>query len=251
MARFSNKTVVITGGGSGMGLATAKAFLAEEANVTICGRTEEKLDEAAKEMGTPERLLTATADVSKIEDLDRLYEQVDKKFGKVDVIFANAGIASLTGIEDCDEATFDKIVSVNFKGVFFTVQRGLPYMNDGGAIVLNASLTQHQGLGEMTVYAATKAAVSQMVRSFSTLLLPRGIRVNAVSPGVIATDMTNEAVDDNMSEAIKQQIPMGRFGEPEEIAKTVLFLASDDASYIAGEDLLVDGGRIRLNLWKS
>ena len=122
-------------------------------------------------------------------------------------------------------------------------------MNDGGAIVLNASLTQHQGLAEMTVYAATKAAVSQMARSLSTLLLPRGIRVNAISPGVIATDMADEALGD-MSETFKEQIPMGRLGEAEEIAKVVLFLASDDASYIAGEDLLVDGGRIRLNLWK-
>ncbi|MEL6459232.1 MAG: SDR family oxidoreductase, partial [Cyanobacteria bacterium J06621_15] len=123
-------------------------------------------------------------------------------------------------------------------------------MNDGGAIVLNASLTQYQGLPDMTVYAATKAAVSQMARSLSTLLLLRDIRVNAISPGVIATEMSDEALGD-ASEAIMQQIPMGRLGEPEEIAKVVLFLASDDASYIAGEDLLVDGGRIRLNLWKS
>lgn len=249
MGRFSNKTVVITGGGSGMGLATAKAFLAEGANVTICGRREEKLNEAAEKLGTPERLLTCPADITKIDDLDRVYELVSKKFGKIDIVFANAGIGSQTGIEDCDEATFDKIVSVNFKGVFFTVQRALPHMNDGGAIVLNASLTQHQGLAEMTVYAATKAAVSQMARSLSTLLLPRGIRVNAISPGVIATDMADQALGD-MSETFKEQIPMGRFGKPEEIAKVVLFLASDDASYIAGEDLLVDGGRIRLNLWK-
>lgn len=250
MGRFSHKSVVITGGGSGMGLATAKAFLAEDANVTICGRTEEKLNQAAEKLEPSERLLTCPADVSKIDDLDRMYEQVSKQFGKVDVVFANAGVAASTGIEDFDEATFDKITSVNFKGVFFTVQRALPYMKDGGAIVLNASLTQHQGLPDMTVYAATKAAVSQMTRSLSTLLLPRGIRVNAVSPGVIATEMTDEAVGD-ASEEIMNQIPMGRFGKPEEIAKTVLFLASDDASYIAGEDLLVDGGRIRLNLWQT
>lgn len=250
MGRFSNKNVVITGGGSGMGLATAKAFLAEDAKVAICGRTEEKLNKAAEKLGTPERVLTCTADVSKIHDLDQMYEQVATKFGKIDVVFVNAGIGSQTGIEDCDEATFDKIVNVNFKGVFFTVQRALPHMNDGGAIVLNASLTQHQGLASMTVYAATKAAVSQMARSLSTLLLPRGIRVNAISPGVIATEMADEALGD-MTEAIAQQIPMGRLGKAEEIAKVVLFLASDDASYIAGEDLLVDGGRIRLNLWKT
>lgn len=250
MGRFSNKTVVITGGGSGMGLAAAKAFLAEDANVAICGRKEEKLEKAAEKLGTSERLLTATADVSKIDDLNQMYEEVANKFGKIDAVFANAGIGTQTGIEDCDEATFDKIVNVNFKGVFFTVQRALPHMNDGGAIVLNASLTQHQGLPNMTVYAATKAAVSQMARSFSTLLLLRNIRVNAISPGVIATDMADEALGDN-GETIKQQIPIGRLGEPEEIAKVVLFLASDDASYVAGEDLLVDGGRIRLNLWKS
>ncbi|MEO1184609.1 MAG: SDR family oxidoreductase, partial [Cyanobacteria bacterium J06636_27] len=137
----------------------------------------------------------------------------------------------------------------NFKGVFFTVQRALPHMNDGGAIVLNASLTQYQGLPNTTVYAATKAAVSQMARTFAALLLPRDIHVNAISPGVIATDMADEVLGD-YSETIKQQIPIGRLGQPEEIAKVVLFLASDDASYISGEDLLVDGGRIRLNLWQ-
>lgn len=250
MARFSNKTVVITGGGSGMGLATAKAFLDEEANVSICGRTKEKLDKAAVSLGKPERFLAYPADISKLDDLDRLYEQVTKQFGKIDIVFANAGVGNFTGIGDCDEATFDKIASVNFKGVFFTVQRALPHMNDSGAIVLNASLTQHQGLANMTVYAATKAAVSQMARSFSTVLLPRGIRVNAISPGVIDTDMTEE-IDDDTIDGLKNQIPMKRFGKPAEIAKTVLFLASDDASYIVGEDLLVDGGRIRLNLWQS
>lgn len=145
-----------------MGLAAAKAFLAEGAKVAICGRTAEKLDEAAETLGKPDNLLTSTADVSKIEDLDRMYNEVTEKFGKVDVVFANAGIGTPTGIEDGDEDTFDKIISVNFKGVFFTVQRALPKMNYGGAIVLNASLTQHQGLSNMTVYAATKAAVSQM-----------------------------------------------------------------------------------------
>lgn len=250
MTRFDNKTVVITGGGSGMGLAATKAFLAEGAKVAICGRTEEKLDEAAETLGNPNNLITCTADVSKIDDLDRMYDTVTKKFGKVDVVFANAGVGTLTGLEDCDENTFDKIVSVNFKGIFFTVQRALPNMNDGSAIVLNASLTQHQGLPNMTVYAATKAAVSQMARSFSAVLLPRGIRVNAVSPGVIDTDMT-ETMDDEMINGLKSQIPMQRLGQPEEIAKAVLFLASDDASYVVGEDLLVDGGRVRLSLWQE
>jgi NAD(P)-dependent dehydrogenase (short-subunit alcohol dehydrogenase family) len=250
MARFSNKTVVITGGGSGMGLATAQAFLTEGANVTICGRTAEKLERAAEILGASDRVLTCPVDVSKPDDLDRMYEQVTKRFGNINIVFANAGVDNSTGIEDCDEATFDKIVSVNFKGVFFTVQRALPHMNNGGAIVLNASLTQHQGLPNLTVYAATKAAVSQMARSLATLLLPRGIRVNAVSPGVIDTAMTQRAVGD-MSDALAQQIPMGRLGKTEEIAKAVLFLASEDASYIVGEDLLVDGGRIRLNLWQG
>lgn len=250
MARFDNKTVVITGGGSGMGLATAQAFLAENANVAICGRTQEKLDKAAETLGKPDNILTCAVDVSKPNELEKMYDLVSKKFGKINIVFANAGIGDLTGIEDCDEATFDKIVGTNFKGVFFTVQKALPHMNDGGAIVLNASLTQHQGLANMTVYAATKAAVSQMARSLATLLLPRGIRVNAISPGVIATEMTEQAAGE-MTEGLMQQIPMGRLGQPEEIAKAVLFLASEDASYIAGEDLLVDGGRIRLNLWQS
>lgn len=248
--RFENKTAVITGGGSGMGLAAAKAFLAEGANVAICGRTKEKLDQVAHSLDAGDRILTAAADVSKIDDLDRLYKQVSDSFGKVDIVFANAGIGTPTELGDVDEATFDKIVSINFKGVFFTVQQALPYMTDGGAIVLNASLTQHQGLSNLTVYAATKAAVSQLARSFANSLLSRQIRVNAISPGVIATDMTEE-FDEEMLEALRSEIPMKRLGQPEEIAKAVLFLASEDASYITGEDLLVDGGRIRLNLWKD
>ena len=247
--RFDNKTAVITGGGSGMGLAAAKAFLAQGANVAICGRTKEKLDKVADSLDAGDRILTAAADVSKIDDLDRLYQQVSDRFGKVDIVFANAGIDTPTGIGDVDEDTFNKIVSINFKGVFFTVQQALPYM-DGGAIVLNASLTQHQGLSNLTVYAATKAAVSQLARSFANLLLSRNIRVNAISPGVIATDMI-EQMDDQMIDAMRSEIPMKRLGQPEEIAKAVLFLASEDASYITGEDLLVDGGRIRLNLWKE
>jgi NAD(P)-dependent dehydrogenase (short-subunit alcohol dehydrogenase family) len=250
MKRFSTKTVVITGGSSGMGLASAQLFLAEDANVVICGRNVEKLSKAAEMIGYPDRLLACSVDVSKPDDLSRMYDQVAQRFGSINIVFANAGIGDVTGIEDCDENLFDKIVDVNFKGVFFTVQKALPYMNNGGAIVLNASLTQHQGLPNLTVYAATKAAVSQMARSFSALLLPRGIRVNAISPGVIATEMTEQSVGE-MTEGLVTQIPLHRLGKPEEIAKVVLFLASEDASYIVGEDLLVDGGRIRLSLWQD
>ncbi|MDY6937756.1 MAG: glucose 1-dehydrogenase [Cyanobacteriota bacterium] len=248
--RFKNKTVVITGGGSGMGLACAEAFLAEGANVAICGRTQEKLDRAANTLEADDRIFTAAVDVSQISDLDRFYQQTSDRFGKIDVVFANAGIGIPTGVGDVDEETFDKIVSVNFKGVFFTVQQALPYLKDGSAIVLNASLTQHQGLTNLTVYGATKAAVSQLARSFASSLLPRNIRVNAVSPGVIDTDMTQN-MDENILEALNNEIPMQRLGRPAEIAKAVLFLASDDASYITGEDLLVDGGRIRLGLWQG
>ncbi|QUY43125.1 SDR family NAD(P)-dependent oxidoreductase [Acaryochloris marina] len=248
--RFKNKTVVITGGGSGMGLAAAKAFLAEGANVAICGRTQEKLIKTAQNLNAGDRLLTVAVDVSKISDLDQLYTQVRDRFGKIDIVFANAGIGTPTGFGDVDEKTFDQIVSVNFKGVFFTAQQALPHMNDGGAIVLNASLTQHQGLANLTVYAATKAAVSQLARSLASSLISRNIRVNAISPGVIDTEMTGE-FDQEMIAALQNEIPMQRLGQPEEIAKVVLFLASEDASYITGEDLLVDGGRIRLSPWQG
>ncbi len=248
--RFEDKTVVITGGGSGMGFAAAQAFLKEGANVAICGRTKEKLDAAAKRLGSSDRVQVATADVSQVADLDHLYQQVSDRFGKVHAVFANAGVGIPTELGDVDESTFDKIVSVNFKGVFFTVQQALPHIVDGGAIVLNASLTQHQGLPNLIVYAATKAAVSQLARSLATSLLPRRIRVNAVSPGVIDTDMV-DGMDDEVVKALKNEIPMERLGQPEEVAKAVLFLASEDASYITGEDLLVDGGRIRLGLWQG
>lgn len=248
--RFVDKTVVVTGGSSGMGLAVASAFLLEGANVAICGRSQAKLDRAAETLNADKRILTAAVDVSQVSDLDRFYRQVSDRFDQIDVVFANAGIGVLTGLGEVDEATFDKIVGVNFKGVFFTVQQALPYLTNGGAIVLNASLTQHQGLSDLTVYAATKAAVSQLARSFATSLMSRCIRVNAISPGVIETDMI-EGMDDEKLQTLSREIPMGRLGRSEEIAKVVLFLASEEASYITGEDLLVDGGRIRLSLWQG
>ncbi|MCC5620981.1 glucose 1-dehydrogenase [Nostoc sp. CHAB 5715] len=250
--KLQNKVAVITGGSSGMGFATAKLFLAEGARVAITGRREDALHEAAQKLGYAEQLLTVSADASKVDDLDRLYQQVEERFGKLDILFANAGVGDSTGIEDVTEEKFDFIVNVNFKGVFFTVQRALSHFNDGGAIVLNASLTAYQGLPNLTVYAATKAAVSSLARSMSAVLLKRRIRVNSVSPGVIETAMLNEVVKDaDLQESLRQQIPVQRFGNADEVAKAVLFLASDDASYIVGEDLLVDGGRIRLGLWQQ
>lgn len=246
MGKLNNKVAVITGGSTGIGLATAKTFLAEGAKVVITGRTKETLDSAAAEL-KHEHLLAVQSDTSKLDQIDALVSIVEKQFGQVDILFANAGIAWFAPITQVDEAFFDAHFNTNVKGLFFTVQKFLRIFKDNGSIVLNASAVQHKGFENSTVYSATKGAVRNLARTISSDLAPRGIRVNAVSPGPIETPiygkmgMSEEQLH-GMAEGFTQMVPMKRFGASEEVAKAVLFLASDDSSYVLGEEILVDGG---------
>jgi NAD(P)-dependent dehydrogenase (short-subunit alcohol dehydrogenase family) len=243
--RFEGKTVVITGGNSGIGLATAKLFHDEGARVAISGRDQKTLDDAVKTIGND--ILAVKADVGKLADIDKLYSQVVAKFGKVHALFANAGIAKFAPASDSNEQFFDETFDINVKGLFFTVQKALPHLNDNAGIVLNSSIVAAKGNPGATVYSASKAAVRSFARTFAAELVDRGIRVNVVSPGPIYTPilerggMSQTAIDE-FSEKIKSRIPMKRFGTPEEVGHAVLFLAGSEASYITGVELNVDGG---------
>jgi NAD(P)-dependent dehydrogenase (short-subunit alcohol dehydrogenase family) len=243
--RFEGKTVVITGGNSGIGLATAKLFKEEGANVAISGRDQKTLDEAVRTIGKD--TLAVKADVSKLADLDRLFTQVSAKFGKIDALFANAGIAKFAPASDSSEALFDETFDINVKGLYFTLQKAIPYLNDNAGIVLNSSVVNSRGTPGASVYAATKAAVRSLARTFAAELVGRGIRVNVVSPGPINTPIFGktglpQAALDEFANQIKTEVPMKRFGTPEEVGEAALFLASSQASYITGVDLNVDGG---------
>ena len=243
--KLENKVAVITGGTTGIGFATARRFLDEGAHVVFTGRTQATLDAAQAELG--ERALGVRGDVANLADLDRLYATVKQRFGRVDTLFANAGVARFAPAEQVDEAFFDAQFDVNVKGLFFTVTKALPLMSKGGTIVLNSSIANATGMPATAVYSATKAAVRSLARTFSTELGPRGIRVNAVSPGPIETPifgklgLPKEAVD-GFADSITRRAPLARFGRPEEIANTVLFLASDESSYVVGAEFVVDGG---------
>lgn len=246
MTKLNNKVAVITGGSTGIGLATAKTFLAEGAKVIITGRTQETLDTAVSEIHN-DNLTAIQSDTSKLNEIDSLVAQVKEKFGTVDILFANAGIAWFAPIDQVDEAFFDAHFNTNVKGLFFTIQKLLPILNDGGAIVLNASAVASKGFLNGSVYSATKAAVRNLARTLSVELAPRNIRVNVVSPGPIETPiygkmgMTEEQLA-GMAEGFAAMVPMKRFGNSDEVAKVALFLASDDSSYVLGEEILVDGG---------
>ncbi len=245
MKRFTDQTVLITGGTSGMGLATARRLLDEGASVVITGRDEARLAEAAVELDAGERLLTVRADAAVLDDLDVLMRRVESRRGSLDVVFANAGTGVFKPSTDITEADFDHSTDVNFKGVFFTVQKALPLLKDGGAIVLNASWTLYRGLPVASVYSATKAAVHNLARTLGSDLAPRGIRVNSVSPGYIDTDMYRGATPDPEADARNAaQVPLGVIGHAEQVAAAVAFLASADASYITGQDLVIDGGLV-------
>jgi len=243
--KLAGKVAVITGASSGMGLATAKRFLQEGMDhVFITGRRQDALDAAVAEMGM--HVTAVQGDVSRLSDLDRLYEAVQKQRRKLDVIFANAGIAKLTPFGRVDEEFFDQHFDANVKGLFFTVQKGLPLMNDGGAIILTASIATIKAFPSISVYSATKAAVRSFARTWTSELRDRRIRVNAISPGHIDTPIFDgwgqgDALT-KMKEDLAQSVPLGRMGDPDDIAKAVSFLASDDASYISGIELFVDGG---------
>ncbi|MEU4509762.1 glucose 1-dehydrogenase [Nonomuraea wenchangensis] len=251
MNRFLSKTVLITGGTSGMGFATARRLLDEGAYVVITGRDQARLDAAlARLTGTsPEsgsgRVLAVRADVASPADLDILMRRIETWRGGLDAVFANAGVGVFKPSAEITEADFDHVVDVNFKGVFFTVQKALPLMRDGGAIVINASWTLHRGLSIASVYSASKAAVHNLARTLGADLAPRGIRVNSVSPGYIDTEMYRDANPDPGSEARNSaEVPLGALGHADDVAAAVAFLASDDAAYITGQDLVVDGGLV-------
>jgi NAD(P)-dependent dehydrogenase (short-subunit alcohol dehydrogenase family) len=243
--RLEGKTAVVTGGNSGIGLAIAKSFKEEGARVAIFGRNPDSLAAAVAELG--DGSISVQGDVSQLEDLDRLYSEVDAKFGKVDVLVANAGIGEFLPLEAADEAHFSRVVDVNFKGAFFTVQKAVPYLNEGASVVLTSSALNQMGWPGASVYSATKAAVRSLARTFSAELIGRGIRVNSLSPGPIETPIFDklglpQADLDGFKGQITEQSPISRFGQPHEMAKAALFLASGDSSYVVGADLVADGG---------
>jgi NAD(P)-dependent dehydrogenase (short-subunit alcohol dehydrogenase family) len=249
MSKLNGKVAVITGGSSGIGLATAKKFVEEGAYVFITGRRQSELDKAKALIG---RNVTAVAgDASVMEDLDRLYRTVKETKGRVDVLFANAGFVELQTIDVVTPEHFDKTFNINVRGVLFAVQKALPLMSKGGSIILNASIVAVKGLPGHGVYAATKAAVRSFARTWTMELKDRGIRVNTLSPGatdtpIIDGQFSSRDQADNARANFAQATPMGRIGRPEELASAALFLASEDSSYITGIDLQVDGGLVQV-----
>jgi len=245
MKRFKDKVAVITGGNSGIGFATAQRFVAEGAYVFITGRRQSELDAALKQIGG-NNISGVQGDVSNMADLDRLYATVNEQKGSIDILFANAGVVELAPLGTITEAHFDKIFSVNVKGLLFTVQKALPLFHEGGSIILNASIATSKGFEAFSVYNATKAAVRSFARSWTVDLKHRKIRINAISPGPIDTPifysstLTEEEVN-QIKASLVTAVPIGRIGSPDEIAKAALFLASDDSSYITGIELCVDG----------
>ncbi|MFL6285778.1 MAG: SDR family oxidoreductase [Pyrinomonadaceae bacterium] len=247
MGKLEGKVAVVTGGNSGIGLATAKEFRREGARVVITGRDARTLKEAAKEIGG--EVLALRSDSSSLKETDELFAAVKERFGRVDVLFVNAGVGKFAPLEETDEELFDQIMDINFKGAYFTIKKALPLLNDGASVILNTSVVAHIGLPNSSVYSASKAALLSLVRTLSADLIGRGIRVNAVSPGPIATPIFGkmglppEAIDET-TKGLSEQVPLKRMGRPEEIAKAVLFLASSDSSFLVGTEIVADGGTL-------
>ena len=245
MGKLEGKIALVTGGTTGIGLATAKQFVNEGAYVFITGRREPELAAAVKEIGR--NVTGVQGDVSNLTDLDRLFEQIQRGKGKLDVVFANAGVARYAAFGKITEEFYDSIFDVNVKGLLFTVQKALPLLPDGASIILNSSIVGSKGLASNSVYSATKAAVRSFARTWTTDLKDRRIRVNAISPGSIDTPglkdlLASSESGEQRKKMIANSVPLGRFGTPDEIAKAVVFLASDDSSYVTGAELFVDGG---------
>ena len=245
MKVLEGKVAVITGGSSGIGLATAKLFQQAGAKIAISGRNQKSLDDAVRELAAG--VVAVRSDVSKLSDLDTLFDLVVKKLGRIDVLFANAGIARFAPLTDVSEDLYDETFDINVKGVFFTIQKAIPQMNDNGSIILNTSFVNQAGVPTTSVYAASKAAVRSLARGVASELAARGIRVNVVSPGPISTPiygkmgLPKETVE-AFAANIVSQVPLKRFGKPEEVAQSALFLASNASSYVTGVELNVDGG---------
>lgn len=245
MGKLDGRIALITGGNSGIGLATAKQFVNEGAYVFTTGRREPELAAAIKEIGR--NVTGVQGDVSNLGDLGRLFAQIKQEKGKLDIVFANAGIAKYTPLGKMTEESYDSIFDINVKGVLFTVQKALALMPDGGSIILNASIVASKGFSSNSVYSAIKAAVRSFARTWTTDLKDRRIRVNAVSPGFIDTPGLSELLastetGEQRKKMISGSVPLGRLGTPDEVAKAMVFLASDDSSYISGTELFVDGG---------
>jgi NAD(P)-dependent dehydrogenase (short-subunit alcohol dehydrogenase family) len=243
--KLEGKVAVVTGGNSGIGLATAKRLVAEGAYVFVTGRRQAELDAAVKEIG--ETVTGVRGDVSNLADLDRLYATVKAQKGRIDILFANAGNAEMAPLGEITEEHFDKIFGINVKGLLFTVQKALPLIPDGGSIILNASIVASTGSPALCVYSATKAAVRSFARTWILDLKQRRIRVNAISPGPINTPGLSglgrtEEEGEQIKAGFAASVPLGRIGTPDEIASAAVFLASDDSSYITGTELFVDGG---------
>jgi NAD(P)-dependent dehydrogenase (short-subunit alcohol dehydrogenase family) len=243
--KLEGKIALVTGGSSGIGLATAQGFVNEGAHVYITGRRQSELDKAVKKIGS--HVTAVRADASNLADLDRLFDQIKKEKGRLDVVFANAGGGELAPLGAITEEHYDRTFNLNVKGLLFTVQKALPLIPDGGSIILNASIVSIKGMAAFSVYSATKAAVRSFARSWTTDLKDRKIRVNVISPGPIKTPILDglgqtEEERKGITDYLTSMVPLGRMGQPDEIGKAAVFLASSDASFIAGVELFVDGG---------
>ena len=246
--KLANKVAVITGGSSGIGYAIAEQFIAEGAKVVIFGRNQQKLNTALAKLGN--NAIGVAGDVTNINDLDKLFQTANNNFGKVDILVANAGVAKNFKIEEATETDFNNMFDINVKGTYFTVQRALPYLNSPASIILIASVAGHIGRPAISIYAASKAAMISMAKSFAAELLDKNIRVNSLSPGYTDTpffDVLNVSKED-LNKFATAVLPMKRMAAPKEIATGALFLASDDSSYMTGNDLLIDGGRMNVRL---